>query len=160
MRKFTLWLCLVLLTLIIPATAGCNNVQPEYPQEPTPQAAIPRATAPDTAIDTRVFENSDASNILETGSDIDSSPDPDGVQNEPIPENAESQSIQAEEPVLSTELKESSQFSEARGDMAKSGLAVGELAVNFTLGDINGTEYRLSRLLASKPVIMQFGSFT
>ena len=40
------------------------------------------------------------------------------------------------------------------------GLQIGGKAVNFTLKDINGEEFRLSRLLAEKPVMMVFGSFT
>jgi hypothetical protein len=41
-----------------------------------------------------------------------------------------------------------------------SGLGVGEVAVNFTLKDTYGSEYSLSTLLAEKPVVMVFGSFT
>jgi cytochrome oxidase Cu insertion factor (SCO1/SenC/PrrC family) len=40
------------------------------------------------------------------------------------------------------------------------GLPIGGKAINFTLKDVNGTEVRLSRLLAEKPVLMIFGSFT
>ena len=42
----------------------------------------------------------------------------------------------------------------------KIGLPVGEKAINFTLKDVQGTEVRLSRLLAEKPVVLIFGSFT
>ena len=42
----------------------------------------------------------------------------------------------------------------------KTGLAVGTKAINFTLKDTDGTEVRLSHLLAEKPVIMIFGSFS
>lgn len=41
-----------------------------------------------------------------------------------------------------------------------SGLGVGEVAVDFTLKDTYGSEYSLSALLADKPVVMVFGSFT
>ena len=40
------------------------------------------------------------------------------------------------------------------------GLPIGGKAINFTLKDVRGTEVRLSRLLAEKPVLMIFGSFT
>jgi len=40
------------------------------------------------------------------------------------------------------------------------GLNTGQKAINFTLKDTGGREYRLSRLLAEKPVVMIFGSFT
>jgi len=36
----------------------------------------------------------------------------------------------------------------------------GELAVNFSLRDVNGVEYTLSEMLSEKPVYMIFGSFT
>jgi cytochrome oxidase Cu insertion factor (SCO1/SenC/PrrC family) len=36
----------------------------------------------------------------------------------------------------------------------------GELAIDFTLKDIHGTEFTLSELLAEKPVVMVFGSYT
>ena len=39
-------------------------------------------------------------------------------------------------------------------------LREGEKAVDFTLKDIDGNEFILSRLLAEKPVLMVFGSFT
>ena len=37
---------------------------------------------------------------------------------------------------------------------------VGERPVDFTLKDIHGTEFTLSKALMSKPVLMVFGSFT
>ena len=64
------------------------------------------------------------------------------------------------EPVLSTTLKRGCSPADARGNFGNAGLSIGETAVNFTLGDIHGTEFRLSRLLAEKPVMMVFGSFT
>jgi|WetSurMetagenome_2_1015567.scaffolds.fasta_scaffold165750_2 predicted small secreted protein len=42
----------------------------------------------------------------------------------------------------------------------KTGLAVGAKAINFTLKDTEGHEVRLSKLLAGKPVVMIFGSFS
>jgi len=63
------------------------------------------------------------------------------------------------EPVLSSTLKEGC------GDPKtyatdKTGLAVGSKAINFTLKDTDGKEVRLSKLLAAKPVVMIFGSFS
>lgn len=46
------------------------------------------------------------------------------------------------------------------GDSATIGLEEGGKAVNFKLKDIHGSEFVLSRLLAKKPVVMVFGSFT
>jgi cytochrome oxidase Cu insertion factor (SCO1/SenC/PrrC family) len=42
----------------------------------------------------------------------------------------------------------------------KTGLAVGSQAINFTLKDTAGNEVRLSKLLAEKPVVLIFGSFS
>ena len=46
------------------------------------------------------------------------------------------------------------------GGFATIGLSEGEKAVNFKLEDVHGNEFVLSRLLAEKPVVMVFGSFT
>jgi len=46
------------------------------------------------------------------------------------------------------------------GDFENVGLVVGETAVDFTLQDIHGNIFSLSRLLSEKPVVMVFGSFT
>ncbi len=64
------------------------------------------------------------------------------------------------EPVLLDTLKRNCQVTRGSGNFDQTGLAVGETAVNFTLTDINGSELRLSQLLAEKPVLMIFGSFT
>ena len=40
------------------------------------------------------------------------------------------------------------------------GLKVGETAIDFTLEDIDGAAVSLSGLLAERPVVMVFGSFT
>jgi hypothetical protein len=60
-------------------------------------------------------------------------------------------------PRLRTELVRGCQ--QASGG-ARGGPFPGELAIDFTLKDVHGDEYRLSRLLAEKPVVMIFGSFT
>lgn len=46
------------------------------------------------------------------------------------------------------------------GGFQNAGLAVGETAVDFTLQDVNGNTVSLAGLLAEKPVVMVFGSFT
>jgi len=46
------------------------------------------------------------------------------------------------------------------GEVATIGLEQGGKAVNFELKDIHGNTFVLSQLLASKPVVMIFGSFT
>ena len=59
-------------------------------------------------------------------------------------------------PVLSTDLKRGCQ----RGGDGRRSLAVGTLAVDFTLDDTTGQSHTLSALLAKKPVVIVFGSFT
>jgi len=70
--------------------------------------------------------------------------------------------IQLEEPALSDTLIRDCYptGTSGGGNFNDIGLQIGEKAVNFTLRDIYGTEYRLSRLLAGKPVMMAFGSCT
>lgn len=64
--------------------------------------------------------------------------------------------------VLSGALSRDCQSGESpvRGDFGNAGLKIGQTAVDFTLKDTHGTEFRLSQLLAEKPVMMVFGSFT
>ena len=68
--------------------------------------------------------------------------------------------VEPEELALPTTLKRDYQLTPGRSKFDNTGLAIGKTAVNFTLRDIYGTEFRLSRLLAEKPVMMVFGSFT
>ncbi len=49
---------------------------------------------------------------------------------------------------------------EANEDLEGAGLPVGDLAVDFTLNDVNGNSVNLAGLLGEKPVVMIFGSFT
>ncbi|UCC77848.1 MAG: hypothetical protein JSW37_05640 [Anaerolineales bacterium] len=46
------------------------------------------------------------------------------------------------------------------GARTSRGPDVGELAIDFTLRDVDGNEHTLSQLLADKPVVLIFGSFT
>ena len=74
---------------------------------------------------------------------------------------ATSTDVQLEEPLLSATLKRNCQFNQPLiRNFDNAGLGIGETAVNFTLRDIYGSEYTLSGLLAEKPVMMVFGSFT
>jgi len=59
-------------------------------------------------------------------------------------------------PVLSSDLTRGCQ----RGGDGTRGLPVGALAVDFTLDDTTVQRHTLSNLLAEKPVVMVFGSFT
>lgn len=46
------------------------------------------------------------------------------------------------------------------GNFDAVGLRIGEKAIDFTLKDITGSEYKLSQLLVEKPVMMVLGSCT
>ena len=71
-------------------------------------------------------------------------------------------SLKPEEPSPSAALEESCRAIQtpSQGNFDQVGLRVGETAVDFTLRDIHGTEFRLSRLQEEKPVMMVFRSFT
>lgn len=69
--------------------------------------------------------------------------------------------VPPEAPALLTTLKRNCQLTGSSvADFADTGLKTGETAVDFTLKDIRGNEFKLSQLLAEKPVMMVFGSFT
>lgn len=103
--------------------------------------------------------------------EVKSTPEPDSSQIEnvintsptytPTPESAISTDTDdAIEPVLLDTLIRNCQITQMSENFGDTGLQVGEMAVNFTLKDIDGNEHRLSRFLAEKPVVMIFGSFT
>ena len=62
--------------------------------------------------------------------------------------------------VLSDALTSNCERNATSGGFQNAGLAVGEIAVEFTLKDIQGNAFTLSELLSEKPVVMVFGSFT
>jgi len=78
----------------------------------------------------------------------------------PMPTPPTQTDVLPEEPVLSTALKRGCPLTATRSDFDDVGLETGEPAVNFALMDIHGREFVLSRLLAKRPVMMVFGSFT
>ena len=63
-------------------------------------------------------------------------------------------------PILSDALTSGCERNTMPGGFANVGLAVGGIAVEFTLKDIQGNAFTLSELLSEKPVVMVFGSFT
>jgi len=68
--------------------------------------------------------------------------------------------IEVVEPVLLEELSRNCQPTDSKDNFENAGLLIGQSAVNFTLKDLLGAEYRLSQLLVETPVVMIFGSFT
>ncbi len=63
-------------------------------------------------------------------------------------------------PELSDALIRGCERTRPSGGFENVGLAVGETAVDFTLRDVHGNTVSLAGLLAEKPVVMVFGSFT
>lgn len=63
-------------------------------------------------------------------------------------------------PLLSDALKRDCGSSRTGGGFDNVGLAEGDIAVDFTLKDIDGNTVNLADLLSEKPVVMVFGSFT
>ncbi len=61
---------------------------------------------------------------------------------------------------ISPELADNLTSGCTRKDPKMSSPKEGELAVEFSLRDVNGVEYTLSKMLSEKPVYMIFGSFT
>ncbi len=76
----------------------------------------------------------------------------------PAPTPTPGANTEASEPVLSDALIPNCTAEGFASD--KIGLLVGEKAINFTLKDVKDNEVRLSRLLAEKPVVLIFGSFS
>jgi hypothetical protein len=120
---------------VTPASTG--DASPEEPAEPAPAAGAPSEEPIKTAPASDVPPEKTAS------------PAPAVV-------------VLPEEPALSDNLTRDCQLSEAsaHSNFEDSGVGVGEMAINFTLRNIDGTEFKLSRFLAEKPVMMVFGAFT
>jgi hypothetical protein len=61
---------------------------------------------------------------------------------------------------LSDALKDDCEQSRPSGGINEAGIPQGALAVDFNLKDTEGRDHTLSAMLAQKPVMMVFGSFT
>jgi len=136
--------------------AGCANAE----STTTPEPESTKATIGTTSISgTNTTESKNISDTepTQTEKPVETSP-----VEETTPESTHSQNTddEAGEPILLDTLRRNCQFSQGNGGFNNTGLAVGETAVNLALKDTNGNEFRLSRLLAEKPVVMVFGSFT
>ena len=80
-----------------------------------------------------------------------STPEPGAPPSEPeVP--PESVSQETKMPELSDALKRDCQRSGLSGGFDNAGLAIGEMAVDFTLKDTQGNTVRLAELLSQKPV--------
>ncbi len=63
-------------------------------------------------------------------------------------------------PQLSNALKANCEEGRTSGGIGQAGIPQGAPAVDFTLQDTEGRDHTLSAMLAQKPVLLVFGSFT
>ncbi len=133
-RVIRIGLAAILLVITLMA-AGCAEAPPA---EVAPPAAPTSAAPPPPA-------EGDAPPPVESDA-----PPPPPESDAPVVPPVESSA-----PLLSGDLTRGCQ----RG-VGTNGLAVGTPAVDFTLDDTMGQRYTLSAMLAEKPVMMVFGSFT
>jgi len=133
-------------------TAGCAGIPTgELLPQPKPAAPPPAATEETmTTPATPDKENSSAATKPEVTKSELAKPvatKPAEMVTPPVVNKA---------PVLSSDLTRGC----LRGGDGTRSLPVGALAVDFTLDDTTGQRHTLSTLLAEKPVVMVFGSFT
>jgi len=133
---------------------GCNETVSTPPQRQAPAVTEAPVSTPSTTTESKPTSEADSKQI--------EPPDETSLVQITTPESDRNTNTDCEpiEPVLLDELKRNCQITQGSGNFNQTGLAVGEIAVNFTLRDINGSEFRLSQFLAEKPVMMIFGSFT
>ncbi len=131
--------------IAVPAPAPAEIKPETVPTDTQPEPVVPQAVPEDTQPEEMAPP--------EAPSDAPA----EATVPSPVPDDTASA-----EPVLSTELRRNGEMMTSGGKrgFGESGLGIGETAVNFTLRDIDGRGFRLSRLLAEKPVVMVFGSFT
>ena len=139
--------CLILILAALPFMAACAapTPAPAPAPAPAPKPAPAPAPAPKPA-PVPAPAPKDETSLAQT------------TKPEPVPNHDTDNELM--EPVLLDTLKRNCQVTRGSDNFDQIGLAVGETAVNFTLKDINGGELRLSQLLAEKPVLVIFGSFT
>ena len=162
---------LIFLACFVFVLVGCNETDSTPPQEQEP-ALVEAPSQPSTdQLPATESEPVSEDNSTETEIPGETSPlpkttteppeeIPPAVATAPVSPPSPDTNIELEEPALSDTLKRNCRFTQGSEDFEQAGLPVGETAVNFTLYDIDGREFRLSRLLAEKPVLMIFGSFT
>ena len=162
---------LIFFACFVLVQAGCNETASPPPQEQGP--APVEAPGPPSTDQLPATESDPVSEAKSTqaGPPEETSPPqkttteppeetPPTEESEPAPAPSPDTNNELEEPALLDTLTRNCRFTQGSEDFERAGLAVGEIAVNFTLYDIDGREFRLSRLLAEKPVLMIFGSFT
>jgi cytoskeletal protein RodZ len=159
MKKITALIFVSCFALIL---AACNETVPAPPQEPEPAVTEAPVSTP-APPQTPATESSPASeaDAAQTETPPETLPVPRTVsETAPEPDADTDTIIISEEPSLPDTLSRNCRITQESDDFDETGIAVGETAINFNLKDINGSEFQLSRLLAEKPVMMVFGSFT
>ncbi len=150
--------------------AACSSVGPESPSvdrmSDTGETSVP--AVPATANDDGAPDTGETSSLEVTDTAVGrDTPDVEDELGSETPEttttetpNADVPAAATDAPLLAGELTANCQPDEKSNDGIGPGIGVGETAVDFTLDDISGLPVSLSGLLAEKPVVMIFGSFT
>ncbi len=148
--KYSIIIIIACLLLILPTSCSQDTSPSDIPAEEE-QAALPKYPG-----DIEQEETGQPEEPVQIE-------DPDNPQEGADPSEAEPHDLpDTEEPAgpeLPAEL-ESGCYEALNIDFESAGLSEGDTAIDFTLKDIHGKEYSLSRLLAEKPVLFTFGSFT
>jgi len=130
----------------VPGASPSIASTPEPPSSPDPGPA-PEPEPPNidlSPVDTP--SNEPATEDATTPVPTTSSPEPDEVA--------------LVEPDLPTNLTRGCDSVQLDDNFDYAGLEGGKQAINFSSKDIHGDEFKLSTLLAEKPVLIVFGSFT
>ena len=136
MKRSSSWALVITLMILVSFLVSCA----------TPDDTSSPASTPSTETETPSEEKDAPQVFLNSGKE--------GKEKNANPEAT------LEEPILSSDLKRGCTDSSAQKGFSDVGLHTGELAVAFHLRDIDGKEVSISRLLAEKPVVLVFGSFT
>lgn len=165
--------CLAGLLLL----AACSSADPESPSVDrrsdtgeTSVAAVPATANDDGAPDTSLKSSlkiTDTAVVRDTpdvdeelGSETPETTTTEAPNADVTAAATDAPAAAADAPLLAGELTANCQPDEKSNDGIGPGIGVGETAVDFTLDDISGLPVNLSELLAEKPVVMIFGSFT
>ena len=149
LRIMQIALAATLLSGMILVALGCDALPSTEAVPPeTPVAPAPVAPAPITQEETMTTPQKPSDETPPVAEKASATP--------PAEEKTPATPAASNAPVLAGDLKRGCQ----RGRDLSGGLAVGTLAVDFTLDDTTGQSHTLSEMLARQPVVMVFGSFT
>ena len=160
MKKVAIFIAIFICLLSI--STGCTGQLPEAEPAPSPLAPAPEPeSSPSPPPSTPTAPPPAATPIPQPSPSPTPAPTPPSPPSTPTPPPP---TIPGDErlegPALSADLKRGYEAVSTGDDFDDTGLEIGELAVGLTLKNTGGAEFELSRLLAEKPVVMVFGSFT